>query len=149
MHFVKVLYLFVNFVLWRLPFLTLWPPLQHVLHAVVLEGQSYLALWSRLGWGNLFSISGGIEKKLWEFSEGTDSEFAEFLLHRRRWGLLLDSYNTTCHIKFIFLSCSCRYVSPVCIRSWFPSFPFQIKHHSWISRGKFTITQVSKFCSLL
>ena len=71
------------------------------------------------------------------FSECTDSEFAEFLLHRRRWGLLLDNYNTICHIKFILLSCSCRYVSPVCIRSWFPSFPFQIKHHSWISRSKF------------
>ena len=33
-------------------------------------------------------------KEALEFSERTDSEFAEFLLHRPRWGLLLDSTAT-------------------------------------------------------
>ena len=40
-----------------------WKPL----HAVMLGDQSYLALWSRYGWGNLFLISERIEKKLWDF----------------------------------------------------------------------------------
>ena len=54
--------------------MTKWRPL----HAVVLEDQSYLALWSRFGWGNLFLSSGRTEKKLWNFQNAQTVSLQNF-----------------------------------------------------------------------
>jgi len=62
-YFVNILYIFVKFCSVKTVCLMKWQPLR----AVVLEDQSYLALWSWFSRGNLMLISGGIEKKLCNF----------------------------------------------------------------------------------
>ena len=100
-YFVNILYIFVNFVLWRLcvpgeiAAITRRrvgrPKLPGSLQSIRLR-ESVCNLWKD-------------RKEALGFSERTDSEFAEFLLHRRRWGLLLDSYMvyTTCSASYINL----------------------------------------------
>ena len=72
----------------------------------MLEDQNYLALW--FGWGNLFLISGGIEKKLWDFQN------AQTL-----------SLQNSCYIPGE-VSCSTEQLHNLCI--WF--FPFPIRSNT-------------------
>ena len=86
-YFVNILYIFVNFVLWRLCVSDEMaaitrrrlgrPKLPGSLKSIRLR-ESVFNLWRD-------------RKEALGFSERTDGEFAEFLLHLRRWGLLLDN----------------------------------------------------------
>ena len=100
-HFLNILYIYVNFVLWRLLFsyemtaitrrLVGRPKLPGSLKTIRLR-ESVFNLWRD-------------RKEALGFLGRTDSgEFAEFLPHCRRWGLLLDSYTTcsTCHVKLFY-----------------------------------------------
>ena len=103
--------------------------------------QSYLAL--RFSGGNLFLISGGIEKKLWDFQNAQTVSLQNSCYSEGE---------VCCLTEHLHNLCTCAPLVPLLTSNYSPvlpinvprqhsylifSFSYYIKHHSWIYRGKF------------